>query len=183
MWDEERGGYFAAVIDVLTLRGDRIEAVTAFLAPWVFNRFGDIPGNMTPDVFAESACQRNIRLMYDDEVEVSASRSGATTAPSCSTLHGDLDLASADVVRGRLDELRAAGKPALLDIDELDFMDSSGLRLVLDAAETSDKTGWGVLAHARPRAGAAPVRVDRRDRAAADRPAAGRPQRARAGAR
>ncbi len=58
------------------------------------------------------------------------------------TLRGDLDLASADVVNARLDELRAAGTPALLDLDELDFMDSSGLRLVLDAAEASDKSGW-----------------------------------------
>jgi RNA polymerase sigma-70 factor (ECF subfamily) len=53
MWDEQRDGYYAAVIDVLTLRGDRIESVTAFLAPWLFSRFGDIPGHMTPDVFAE----------------------------------------------------------------------------------------------------------------------------------
>jgi anti-anti-sigma factor len=58
------------------------------------------------------------------------------------TLRGELDLGSADAVRARLDELRAAGEPALLDIDELDFMDSTGLRLVLDAAAASDKTGW-----------------------------------------
>jgi anti-anti-sigma factor len=57
-------------------------------------------------------------------------------------LRGDLDLASAEVVRTRLDELRAAGTPALLDIDELDFMDSSGLRLILDAAAASDESGW-----------------------------------------
>ena len=58
------------------------------------------------------------------------------------TLRGELDMASADLVSARLDELRAAGEPALLDIDELDFMDSSGLRLVLDAAEASDASGW-----------------------------------------
>src|ERR687895_212270 len=52
MWDEERNGYYAAVIDVLTLRGDRIESVTAFLAPWLFRRFGDIRGHMTPEEFA-----------------------------------------------------------------------------------------------------------------------------------
>jgi RNA polymerase sigma-70 factor (ECF subfamily) len=52
MWDEQRGGYHAAAIDVLTLRGDRIESVTAFLAPWLFSRFGDIPGHMTPEEFA-----------------------------------------------------------------------------------------------------------------------------------
>jgi anti-sigma B factor antagonist len=58
------------------------------------------------------------------------------------TLHGELDLASAEVVGARLDELRAAGEPVLLDLDALDFMDSSGLRLVLNAAEASDAAGW-----------------------------------------
>jgi anti-sigma B factor antagonist len=58
------------------------------------------------------------------------------------TVHGDLDLASADEVRARLEALREEGQPALLDLDELDFMDSSGLRMVLDAAQASDATGW-----------------------------------------
>ena len=58
------------------------------------------------------------------------------------TVHGDLDLASADVVRARLEGLRTAGEPALLDLDKLDFMDSSGLRMVLEAAEASDASGW-----------------------------------------
>jgi RNA polymerase sigma-70 factor (ECF subfamily) len=52
MWDGERGDYFAGAIDVLTLRGDRIAAVTAFLAPWLFQRFGDVGGHMTPAAFA-----------------------------------------------------------------------------------------------------------------------------------
>ena len=51
MWDPERETYAAAVLDVLTLRGTRIADVTAFLAPWVFHRFGDIPGHMTPEAF------------------------------------------------------------------------------------------------------------------------------------
>src|SRR5215203_6216501 len=42
MWDPERESYVAAVLDVLTFRGDRIAEVTAFLAPWVFQRFGDV---------------------------------------------------------------------------------------------------------------------------------------------
>ncbi|MFN2616759.1 MAG: sigma-70 family RNA polymerase sigma factor [Thermoleophilaceae bacterium] len=53
MWNDEAQSYLAAVLDVLTLRGTRIEEVTAFLAPWVFRRFGDIPGLMTPEVFRE----------------------------------------------------------------------------------------------------------------------------------
>jgi RNA polymerase sigma-70 factor (ECF subfamily) len=51
MWDPERETYAAAVLDVLTLHGTRIADVTAFLAPWVFHRFGDLPGHMTPEAF------------------------------------------------------------------------------------------------------------------------------------
>ena len=50
MWDGER--FAAAVLDVLTLRGDRVVDVTAFLAPWVFSRFGDADGFMTEEMFA-----------------------------------------------------------------------------------------------------------------------------------
>jgi anti-sigma B factor antagonist len=57
-------------------------------------------------------------------------------------LRGELDLASADVVQQRLDELAAAGTPVLLDLDALSFMDSSGLRIVLQAAETSRAGDW-----------------------------------------
>ena len=51
MWDEDRQSYPAAVLDVLTLSGAGIHAVTGFLAPWVFARFGEIPGSMTPEAF------------------------------------------------------------------------------------------------------------------------------------
>ena len=57
-------------------------------------------------------------------------------------LHGDLDLASADSVAARLESLSAAGDPVLLDLDNLAFMDSSGLRVVLQAAETSRTSDW-----------------------------------------
>src|SRR5829696_2467881 len=50
------------------------------------------------------------------------------------TLHGELDLASADGVQQRLDVLAAAGTPVRLDLD--------GLRVMLQAAETSRATGW-----------------------------------------
>ena len=51
MWDPERQSYVAAVIDVLTLDETGIAGVTGFLAPWVFRRFGDLPGVMTADAF------------------------------------------------------------------------------------------------------------------------------------
>ena len=50
MWDGER--YAAAVLDVITLRGDKILDVTAFLAPWVFSRFGEADGFMNEEMFA-----------------------------------------------------------------------------------------------------------------------------------
>lgn len=50
MWDGER--YAAAVLDVLTLRGDKVADVTAFLAPWVFSRFGEAEGFMSEAFFA-----------------------------------------------------------------------------------------------------------------------------------
>ena len=57
-------------------------------------------------------------------------------------LRGELDLASADQVQQRLDALQAAGEPVLLDVDRLLFMDSSGLRVVLQAAENSRRSDW-----------------------------------------
>jgi RNA polymerase sigma-70 factor, ECF subfamily len=50
MWDGER--FAAAVLDVLTLRDDKVVDVTAFLAPWVFRRFGEAEGFMTEEMFA-----------------------------------------------------------------------------------------------------------------------------------
>jgi RNA polymerase sigma-70 factor, ECF subfamily len=38
-WDDERGAYTAAVIDVLTFRGERIAAVSAFVTCEIFRRF------------------------------------------------------------------------------------------------------------------------------------------------
>jgi len=57
-------------------------------------------------------------------------------------VQGDLDLASADAVAQRLDALEAAGEPVVLDVDRLSFMDSSGLRVVLQAVENSRASGW-----------------------------------------
>jgi anti-sigma B factor antagonist len=57
-------------------------------------------------------------------------------------IHGELDLATVDDVRARLDALRAERRPVLLDLDGLEFMDSTGIRLVLQAAQDGARTGW-----------------------------------------
>ena len=45
-WDEDRGLFKAWVLDVLTLRGDRIQEVTAFITPEIFPSFG-LPENLS----------------------------------------------------------------------------------------------------------------------------------------
>jgi RNA polymerase sigma-70 factor, ECF subfamily len=45
MWNDDAGAYAAQVIDVLTLRGERIAAITAFIDASLFPRFG------LPDVY------------------------------------------------------------------------------------------------------------------------------------
>jgi RNA polymerase sigma-70 factor (ECF subfamily) len=46
-WDADHGAYVAAVLDVLTLDGGRIAAITAFVTPDVFRRFG-LPEELPP---------------------------------------------------------------------------------------------------------------------------------------
>ena len=57
-------------------------------------------------------------------------------------LRGELDLATAPLVAGRLRDLGGRGEPVLLDLDELAFMDASGIRLVLTAARAAARGGW-----------------------------------------
>jgi anti-anti-sigma factor len=57
-------------------------------------------------------------------------------------LRGELDLATAPVVENRLRELGARGEPVLLDLDALTFIDASGIRLLLTAAEAAARDGW-----------------------------------------
>jgi RNA polymerase sigma-70 factor (ECF subfamily) len=47
LWNDEQQDYAAAVIDVLTLRGDRIAEVTGFISPRLFSRFG-LPNSLPP---------------------------------------------------------------------------------------------------------------------------------------
>jgi RNA polymerase sigma-70 factor, ECF subfamily len=39
-WDRDRGTHLPTVLQVLTLRGGRIEEITGFVDPAVFGRFG-----------------------------------------------------------------------------------------------------------------------------------------------
>ena len=57
-------------------------------------------------------------------------------------LRGELDLAGAPELSERLRTLRERRQTVLLDLDELDFIDMSGLRVLLTAAEDASRDGW-----------------------------------------
>ena len=67
---------------------------------------------------------------------------------------GELDLASAPTVSESLRRLRDRHEPVLLDIDELEFIDMSGLRVLLAASEEAARDGWSFAVTP----GSAPVR-------------------------
>ena len=57
-------------------------------------------------------------------------------------LRGELDLGSAPTLTDCLRRLQERGEQVVLDLDELAFMDMSGLRVVLAAAESASRDGW-----------------------------------------
>jgi anti-sigma B factor antagonist len=69
-------------------------------------------------------------------------------------LRGELDLASAPTLTECLRRLSERREQVLLDLDELTFIDMSGLRVVLTAAEDASRDGWAFAVTR----GSAPVR-------------------------
>jgi anti-anti-sigma factor len=57
-------------------------------------------------------------------------------------LSGELDFGTVRQVQARLAELRDGGEPTVLDLDQLTFMDSTGIRLVLTACEDAQRGSW-----------------------------------------
>jgi anti-anti-sigma factor len=57
-------------------------------------------------------------------------------------LFGELDLNVADQLEARLAELKAAGTSLRLDLSELTFIDSSGIRVVTRARLDATRDGW-----------------------------------------
>jgi anti-anti-sigma factor len=58
------------------------------------------------------------------------------------TLVGDLDLPASETLTARLEELKATGRPARLDLSRLAFIDSSGLQALLLALTDARWIGW-----------------------------------------
>lgn len=59
-------------------------------------------------------------------------------------LFGELDLSVGEEFRHRLGELRRGGLDVRLDLSELEFIDSSGLRELIGAVSDSRRDGWRV---------------------------------------
>ena len=57
-------------------------------------------------------------------------------------LSGELDLASVPELRGRLDQLRAERRNVRLDLSKLEFMDSTGVHLLISRLQDSRADGW-----------------------------------------
>lgn len=57
---------------------------------------------------------------------------------------GEIDLATVGLVRDAVNRERQAGEDVVLDLREVSFMDTSGLRYVLEVVEHADRDGFSV---------------------------------------
>jgi anti-sigma B factor antagonist len=71
------------------------------------------------------------------EIDVSADGGGIATV----AIAGDLDLSTAPELERSLSGVQHDGRPVLLDLRRVSFMDSSGLRVILAADARARSTG------------------------------------------
>jgi anti-anti-sigma factor len=57
-------------------------------------------------------------------------------------LHGELDLGSAPVLEERLGRLAAQEHAVRLDLSKLNFMDSTGIHVLVNALNAARSNGW-----------------------------------------
>jgi anti-anti-sigma factor len=60
-------------------------------------------------------------------------------------LRGELDVHGAPTFRSRLLDLMPERTPLVVDLHALDFMDSSGLAVLLELRSRARQVGWGVV--------------------------------------
>jgi anti-anti-sigma factor len=60
------------------------------------------------------------------------------------SLTGELDLAAAPILEDRLARLRATRSPVRLDLSELEFIDSSGIHLLIQTVAEGRTKRWPV---------------------------------------
>jgi anti-anti-sigma factor len=58
------------------------------------------------------------------------------------SLLGELDLVGVERLEARLHDLRATGAAVRLDLSQLEFIDSSGLRALVTSAQVARRDGW-----------------------------------------
>ena len=58
------------------------------------------------------------------------------------SLSGELDLVGVERLEARLHDLRATGAAVRLDLSQLEFIDSSGLRALITSAQAARREGW-----------------------------------------
>ncbi len=75
---------------------------------------------------------------YPPDLRAQIERDGDTTLVR---LSGELDLAAEERFTEAMDGSGPHGSPVILDLRDLDFIDSMGLRLVLDAKRRRDEAG------------------------------------------
>jgi anti-anti-sigma factor len=57
-------------------------------------------------------------------------------------VRGEIDLATVSAVEERMRDLRRPGSHLALDLDHVSFMDSAGLRLIVDEHRAAIEGGW-----------------------------------------
>lgn len=60
-------------------------------------------------------------------------------------LAGELDLSVADRLRDRLDALAQPGAKVVLDLSKLEFIDSSGINVIVSLHRQAETGGWTLL--------------------------------------
>ena len=69
---------------------------------------------------------------------------GQPGGPVLLRLRGELDVHSAPMLRTQLLDLLPERPPLVVDLQALDFMDSSGLAVLLELRSRARSAGWGV---------------------------------------
>jgi anti-anti-sigma factor len=62
-------------------------------------------------------------------------------------MSGELDLDTIDLLTGLLDEAAEAGGPFVVDMTSLRFIDSVGIRALLNVATALERSGWCLYLH------------------------------------
>jgi anti-anti-sigma factor len=75
------------------------------------------------------------------DFDVATRRQGSTLVV---VPRGEIDLATVDIVRDAVDRDRQSGQDLVLDLREVGFMDTSGLRYVLELVDRGPREGFGV---------------------------------------